>query len=219
MNFQNKQVLQPNNNSNGQQPTTSQPQDNSHLQDSISIVHNPSTNGGDQVQKSSSEAGVQSLGKRERSKEDVDAGNTLLSFLQELRNNHNKALSMGESNDNIHQSKKSSKNAEEESNSIHGSLSDPPKSQSDSPMHSRNEVTDSGSSLSGGDSSRSENANKAESIRSESSTESGSNDTLSEDDQKQEVIQKGLMGPIRKRFRRAEFSLDIMKKPNNIPKN
>lgn len=153
--------------------------------------------------------------KRKRSKEDVDAGETLLEFLQELRRNHNKALSMCDNKDNCPQGGENENNVGDSSASS-DSLTMTTKNESTLSLHMSNEVTDSSSSTSGGEV-RSVYTNKDESTKSESSNESASNDTLSEDDQKQ-VIQKGLMGPIRKRFRRAEFSLDDMEKHNTIAK-
>ena len=153
--------------------------------------------------------------KRKRSKEDVDAGETLLVFLQELRRNHNKALSMRDNEDNCPRSEHE-KNVGESSASS-DSLTMTTKCQSNFSLQMSNEVTDSSSSTSGGEV-RSVYTNKDESTKSESSNESTFNDTLSEDDQKQ-FIQKGLMGPIRKRFRRTEFSCDNIEKHNTIAKN
>lgn len=151
--------------------------------------------------------------KKKHSKEDVDAGNTLLIFLQELRKNHDKAMLMPVNNDDDDNrehstnrsvslntamvlSSNSATNRGDASVSTAGLVSETPQNTG----HLRNYLNDATSSLSGD--ARSVSVNKDESVQSESSNESG---LSSEDDQKLN-IQIALTGPIRKRYRRNEFS-------------
>ena len=175
-----------------------------------------------EIRQSQSQPQAQPENKQKHTKEDVDAGNTLLIFLKELRKNHNRALTMSiNSNDatkeKIEQhntSPLSSMNASGGNFSVstYGLVSETSQIHQPIPTHIRNDFNDASSTLSGD--TRSFSANKDESIKSESSTESGSADASSEDDQKLN-IKSGLMGPIRKRFRRTEFSSENVERHNN----
>lgn len=150
-------------------------------------------------------------------KEDVDAGNTLLDFLKELKKNHEKALFMSDQNISNYGSKgehtmapsadgsvnassvRTTMSANTASSGIRGNMSvstaglvsEMPQISS----NSRFDYSDTSSSLSGD--TRSLYMKQDESIKSESSSDCA----LSEDDQKIHKL-SNQHGPIRKRFRR-----------------
>ena len=174
----------------------------------------------------SQDSSKQSLeNKKKHSKEDVDAGNTLLVFLQELRKNHDKAMLMpinnngnkGECSTNTStnpnatmvSSSNLATNGGDISVSTAGLVSETPQITGSL----RNDLNDATSSLSGD--ARSVSVNKDGSVQSESSNESG---LSSEDDQKLNV-QMALTGPIRKRYRRNDFSHENVERHRKNSRN
>jgi hypothetical protein len=160
--------------------------------------------------------------KNKHSKEDVDAGNTLLVFLQELRKNHHQALTMPKTSDAM---KEKNERGETSSVSTSGLISETSYIHQALPRHIKNDFNDTSSSLSVDTRSFSVNkdeSTKSESIKSESSNEGGSADISSEDDQKLDQklrVESSFMGPIRKRFRRAEVSSENVARHNNRTRN
>mmetsp|Transcript_16844 Transcript_16844/g.19470 ORF Transcript_16844/g.19470 Transcript_16844/m.19470 type:complete len:528 (-) Transcript_16844:333-1916(-) len=161
------------------------------------------------------------------SKEDVDAGNTLLVFLKELRKNHDDAMSSmsgtptetsvkGQPISNGHQTNGSCENGTHCTVSTSGLISET--SQIHKVINPKNDLSDAISSISGD--TRCASMNKDESIKSESSSDSaapdnGSGDASSEDDQRDYRT----IGPIRKRFRYDAFTSQNVQRHNNRANN
>ena len=147
---------------------------------------------------------------KKHSKEDVDAGNTLLIFLQELRKNHDQALSMPTSTNECNKGTSEQQSVVGNGSvSTAGLISEMSQNIKVVPGHIRNDCYSNDTSSSLSTDTRSSYVKKDESIKSESSNEGAS----SEDDQKLH-IETGMNGPIRKRFRRTEFSSKNIERHN-----
>ena len=158
----------------------------------------------------SQKVGQQADSKQKHSKEDVDAGNTLLIFLQELRKNHKEALNRNVSNTSEVVKENNQQYLTGSNTSVNGAAESHYSTSTAGlisetrlvPGHEQNDFN----SLQYDPTIISYSTNKDGSVKSDLSNESSSAYVSSEDDQKI-YIESG-SGPIRKRFRRhgPEFS-------------
>ncbi len=179
-------------------------------QEELAHVHDVQANQPMQFKKATTSQDVDQRDRKQKhSKEDVDAGNTLLIFLQELRKNHKEALNNPA--DNV--SEVTNGNNQQFTMGSNSSVNEGGGSQYStsaagliSESKTVPEREQNGFNSLKYDPTISYSTNKDDSVKSELSNESSSSYVSSEDDQKI-YIESG-SGPIRKRFRRhdSEFS-------------